>query len=77
MELYDVVKKLLGEIDPVAETTEDNARFENLKATVKLTNELLADIDHVDNSFQNRHEASVKKAQKFASDFLDEIGIKE
>ena len=77
MELYDVVKKLLGEIDPVAETNTDNARFENLKATTELVNKLLADIDHVAYSYKNRHEFSVKRASKFAGEFLTEFGITE
>lgn len=62
MELYDVVKKLLGEIEPVAETNTDNARFENLKATTELVDKLLTGIGGVAYGFKNRHEYSVKRA---------------
>ena len=31
MDYYEVVKKLIGEVDPVGETHIDNERFENLK----------------------------------------------
>ncbi len=73
MELYDVVKKLLGEIDPVGETNEDNRRFENLKATTDLVYKLLTDIGYVEDYFKDCHEYSKKKASKFASKFLEGV----
>ncbi|GAI86093.1 unnamed protein product, partial [marine sediment metagenome] len=39
--LYTVVKKLIGNINPVGETNTDNERFENLKIICELTNKLL------------------------------------
>jgi hypothetical protein len=72
MEMYDVVKKLLGEINPIGETQTDNARFENLKATVKLVDGLLFDIDRVTCN-KTRHEHSMKRAGEFASKFLEDI----
>ena len=32
IDVYKVVKKLIGEIDPIGETQTDDERFENLKA---------------------------------------------
>ena len=77
MEIYDVVKKLLGKVKPVAETNTDGARFENLKATTELVGKLLANISNVAYSYKNRQEYSVKRAASFASAFLDELGIAE
>lgn len=76
MELYDVVKKLVGEINPVGETDEDSRRFENLKTLTELVDGLLIDIDYVARK-RHRHEYSIKLAGDFASKFLDNHGIKE
>ncbi len=73
MELYDVVKKLLGDIEPVAETNEDNRRFKNLKATTELVDRLFTDIDAVATSYKGRHEFSVKRASGFAREFMDDL----
>ena len=77
MELYDVVKKLVGEIDPVGETNEDDRRFENLKTLTELVDKLLSDIDYVNTRNSKRYEYSLKRAGDFASKFLDNHGIKE
>ena len=75
--VYDVVKKLIGDIEPVGAEHIDKVRFENLKAVTELTNKLLTDIDDVAYKFKDRHEESVKKASEFANKFLDKIGIQE
>lgn len=75
MEIYDVVKKLIGEIDPVGETNADNIRYENLKATTALVDALLTDIDRVATNNKDRCEYSMKRAGEYSSKFLDQIGI--
>lgn len=72
---YDVVKKLIGEINPVGETNRDNHRFDNLKAMTQLVSLLVSDIDNV--AFMNKgsQEYSVKRASDFASKFLSDLGI--
>ena len=72
MDFHEIVKKLIGEIDPVGETNTDNARFENLKAMTELVDELLSDIYRVARG-NNRHEYSINRAGQFASSFLDEV----
>lgn len=74
MEVYDVVKKLIGPIKPVGETNEDSRRFENLKAMTQLIDELLTDIDAVGME-KSRVEYSRKRAGEFADAFLTKIGI--
>jgi len=73
MDFHEIVKKLIGEIDPVGETNTDNARFENLKAMTELVDELLSDIYRVTQG-NNRHEYSINRAGQFAASFLDEMG---
>ena len=77
MEIYDVVRKLVGEIDPIGETNTDNQRFENLKVMTDLIDKLLTDIDDLAYLEKNRHEFSRQRAGKYADKFLKKMGIVE
>lgn len=77
MNIYEIVKKLVGEIEPVGETNEDNRRFENLKVMTELVDRLIYDIDSVIPS-KRKTEYSMNRAGKFADDFLvKNLGITE
>lgn len=67
---HDVVKKLIGKINPVAESNEDAKRFENLKEMCHLVEMLLMDIDDVRVRNINDKQASVKKIADYATDFM-------
>jgi hypothetical protein len=69
MELYDVVKKLTGFIQPIGETIVDTQRLENLKELTELVDQLLSDIHRV-LPCKNRQEYSMKKAGEYAERFL-------
>lgn len=73
MEIVDVVRKLIGAIEPVGETQTDNKRFENLRAMTALVDELLNDLNDV-SGCKICHEHSKKKAGEFAHGFLKNIG---
>lgn len=75
MDIHEVVKKLIGPIDPVGETNTDNNRFKNLEAMTELVDALLRDIDVVTVDNLGRPEHSRNKAGEFASKFFDRIGI--
>lgn len=76
MTICDIVKKLIGKIEPIGETNTDNERFENLEAMTILVKELLTDIDSV--AFKRKSsQFSIKRAGEFAGNFLDDIGIEE
>ncbi len=75
MEIYDIVKKLIGDIEPIGAEHCDKKSFESLKATTELVNALLHDIDDVACEYTDAYQDSIKKACKFANEFLDEIGI--
>ena len=77
MDYYEVIKKLIGEVDPVGETYTDNERFENLKAVTELVDKLLTDINDVDRLNKESYQFSKKRAGIFASKFLKKIGIRE
>lgn len=74
----DVVKKLIGNINPIGETNTDNERFENLKALCELVNNLITDIDDMAYLNKDAREFSVKRASQYASNFLAKtVGIAE
>jgi hypothetical protein len=72
MALYEIVKKLTGEIEPAGDSSIDDKRYDNLCATIELVNKLLYDIQDVARS-RISYEASVQRAGKKAQAFLDEI----
>lgn len=74
MNLYDIVIKLTGPIDPLGESNADEKRYENLKEQINLVEKLLCDIRYVANN-ADRHEASVKRAGDKARNFF--ISLKE
>jgi hypothetical protein len=69
---YDVIKKLLGPINPVGETRTDDERFQNLEETIKVVNSLLFDISQVAVNV-DRQEYSMSRAGKTAVQFLKEV----
>ena len=74
----DIVKKLIGNINPIGETNTDDERFENLKEMCVLVNDLITDIDDMAYRNINSHEFSVKRAAQFAHDFLTQtVGISD
>ena len=70
---YQVVKKLVGRIDPEGETNTDNLRFENLKEMTRVVDGLLFDIEAVAIGNKGRPEYSRKRAGEYASKFLDDV----
>lgn len=72
MDLHEVVSKLIGPIDPIGETNEDNARFKNLEVALDLVEKLLGEIDDV-SRYRKDHQWSLMYAGKTASEFLARI----
>ena len=66
---YEVVKKLIGSVEPVGATNTDKVRFENLSKHIDLTDALLDDLFKVANNF-NRPEYSMSRAGKEAQKYL-------
>lgn len=69
---YDVIKKLLGPIDPVGESHTDEKRFSNLTETIEVMDKLLFDLHQVAQN-ETRHEHSMSKAGKEAADFIKDV----
>jgi len=73
--VYSIVLKLIGPINPVGESHTDDKRYENLRATSMLVENLVSDIQDVVNANRNAHEASRKKAFLYAKSILETLGI--
>lgn len=74
MEVVDVVRKLIGPIDPVGESNEDDRRYENLKNLAHVVEQLICDIDRITPN-KRRNEFSIKRAGEFADKFFDDLGV--
>jgi hypothetical protein len=74
----DVVKKLIGNINPVGESNTDNERFDNLKEMCELVNNLIIDINDMAYRNKDAYQHSMKNASDYAIKFLrSTIGISE
>lgn len=72
MTLYDITKKLAGQITSVGETNADENRYNNLIATIELVDRLITDISYAADT-KSSHEASRAKIGKKAQAFLDDL----
>jgi len=70
--VYEVVRKLIGPIYPVGETHTDDKRFENLKEMTALIEDLVQDLFGLD-AERASHQFSVKRAADYASDFVKNL----
>lgn len=74
--IIEIVENLVGEINPVGETNEDEVRFENLKVMCDLANSLISRIDDVAYKNKDSYEFSIKRSAEYAGKFITEkIGI--
>lgn len=69
----EVIKKLVGSVNPIGETTTDAVRFNNLKLLTEVSENLLEIISHVHRQNKHSHEHSVRKAADHAGEFLERI----
>jgi hypothetical protein len=74
MEIYDIVKKLIGPIEPIGETNSDEQRFKNLENMIDLTGKLLSDIIEV-SQYEKCEQHSMSKAGKLARQFMIDFTI--
>ncbi len=73
----DVVKKLIGGINPVGDASFDEKRLENLKSMCDLITELVEGVKSVAYHNQFAHEHSIKKASDYARKFLENLEVTE
>jgi hypothetical protein len=72
MEMIDVVRRLLGPIEPVGESNEDERRLKNLEATIEIVDRLLCDIGSAAQD-ADRVEHSMRVIGQRAKQFLADV----
>ena len=75
MEIYDVIGKLVGPIDPVGESNTDARRLNNLKVQSDLTYRLVQSTIRVFERNRHSHEGSVRLSAETARKYID--GLRE
>ena len=72
MELYEVVMKLVGPVQPIGSHGEDMARLENIRNLTELIDRLLYEVDAAA-KYAARSEASMAAIGIHALNFLTEV----
>ena len=68
VELYDVLMRFIGPVDPIGSSHVDAVRAENLRMMLKLTDKLLTKIDNIATDNKNRIEYSMKWVENFTKE---------
>jgi len=68
----EIVRKLVGNINPAGASHIDDERFDNLRTMIDLVEELLGDIQYVTRSAES-WEGSVKRSGLYAKKFIDNL----
>lgn len=72
VEMVDVVRQLVGPIQPIGETNSDRQRLDNLLVLIDILEDLLEDVRKVALE-SDRSESSVRAIGYKARDFLNEL----
>lgn len=72
MDLYDIVMKLAGPVQPTGDHGEDTRRFANLKALTDMLERVLVDVRAAARC-ANRPEESMRRIGMYANGFINEI----
>jgi hypothetical protein len=72
MDYYEIMKKLIGNIEPVGESHTDDPRYGNLKEYMALAERLLVDIASVA-GYADRPEYSMSRAGTLAKEYLNNV----
>lgn len=73
-EIYKVLTKLIGEIEPVADSNIDEDRFENVKVFLAVFDEMHTQIDYIAYKHKNSLYASTKKIGEACAKYLGKLG---
>ena len=73
--VLEVIQKLIGNINPVADSAIDKKRFENLKLFIEVFDEMHTMIDDISYNWKERQYASVKPFVLACDKQLEKMGI--
>ena len=74
---YDVVKKLIGDITPVADAAIDCRRLENMKSMCELLRQMFEDVDDIAYRYRSSPYSSQKEVGQYANKFLSDLTDKD
>ena len=72
IDVYEIVKKLIGPIRPIGETHTDDIRIENLHQMMSLAETLIADISSL-RGYRANYQYSMKRSADQADKFLKNL----
>ena len=76
-QVFEVIEKLIGSVEPYGATHIDSERKENMKTFIEVFDKMHQVIDDVAYKYGGRKEHSIKEIVKLANDHLDSIGIED
>ena len=69
----EIVEKVVGPIDPTGDSSFNDARLDSLMRMTEVIDLLLDGVEHVALSYASSSQHSVKKAGKFAQEWLKDV----
>ena len=73
MNLYEIVSKLTGDIEPTGDNSIDLDRLDNLEIYLDLCDSMLTDIQSIANQYKDSTAASEQNIGERAEDFIKSI----
>ena len=77
MTVFDVVMKLVGQVNPIGDSTVDEKRLENMKNLVEVFEQIHTVIDEVAYKNKDAIEHSRRLIGEVANDALERMGVEE
>jgi hypothetical protein len=75
--IIEVIEKLIGNIEPVADSSIDSKRYDNMETYIKVFNHMHIEIDRIAYEYSDSRYASAKRIGELASKHIDSMGISE
>lgn len=73
--IIEVIRRLIGPIQPTGESHSDDARFANLENLLAVMKTLHCEVDEIGYEYKDAHQYSLKRAADRCSKYLDDLGI--
>jgi hypothetical protein len=72
--LHEIIKKLVGDVMPLGDSSRDSERLKNLETLCGLTNRLITRIEEISIRCKGSHEDSVQRIGNTANKFINQLG---
>lgn len=76
-QIFEVITKLIGQVNPYGDSAIDKVRFENMETFIKVFDKMHDVIDEVAYKYKDSKLCSIKKIADLCNDHLTKIGIVE